>query len=392
MAALQERLPASFRGISYLSLKGHTESGRHEVLHEYPDASHRYAEDNGLRVPDFHETALIHGADAIARMRRFEAALRTPGPGTLIHPDHGRQWVQVGKYSLKHDQGDIGVYTFEIAFHVTGPPIFPGILSGIAAAITGLSASALTAMFNEFKSALVSPVSYLSQQVLGGAASAIIGTVAAEFGNVATVALMARQVARSPEYIVADAQRFGDTLFATMRAPFDDLTVPQSRLWSGMADVADAATAVLADAAAITPNTPDLASRQTALVLLGATMMQAAFVSLCEAAAGKTYATVAEVSADIATLSDMRRSLAGIMTSPAVKAAVDHIYAETMQVLQKEQVTLPDVMKIRVNELPASEIAYQLYDGIGDLTTLVGLNAGQSPALYDEQVSVLRRY
>lgn len=348
-------------------------------------------EDNGLRVPNFKVNALVHGADAIARLRRLESALDTPGPATLVHPLYGRQWCQVGQYHTKHDDKDVGVYRIEISFHVTGPPVFPGPLSGIAAAITGLSTSALVSLFSEFQSAYVAPVSVISQGVLGAAVGSIVGAVSSEFGNVETVGTLARQFARTPEMVVTDAGQLGGTLHALIRAPFDDLGVPQDRLWNGMHDVGNAAIDIMTQAAAIAGTTPDLANRAAGMAVLGATMQEAAFIALCEAAAGKDYATTQEVANDVSILSDHRRTLSGLTKIPAIKQQIDKLYAETMQALQKEAVTLPDVVTIRVNEMPASQIAYSLYESMADLPTLIGLNAGQSPICYDESTSILRR-
>lgn len=392
MASLQELLSASFRGVPFLVPEGTKESGRHEVRHDYPDSSQAYIEDNGLRVPQFKVQAIVHGASALSWLRRLEGALNAPGPATLVHPIYGRQWCQAGQYNTKHDDKEVGVYHIDITFHVTGPPVFPGPLSGIAAAITGLSTSALVSLFNEFQSAFVTPVSTISQLVLGSAVGAIVGAVSAEFGNVETVGTLARQFARTPELIVSDATRLGPMLSNLMRAPFDDTSVPQDRLWLGMQDVGNAAIDIMAQAAAISGTTPDLSQRAAGMAILGATMQEAAFVSLCEAAAGKDYATTQEVANDVAILSDHRRTLSGLSKIPAIRTQIDRLYAETMAVLQKDQVTLPDVVQMRVNELPASQIAYNLYEGMGYLQTVVGLNAGQSAVLYDETVNVLCRH
>lgn len=436
MGALQDLIPASFRGVSFYVPSGSVESGRHAVKHEYPDSNTRYVEDNGLRVPDLKIHALVSGVEAIARARRLENALSMVGPGTLMHPLKGALWVQVDTYHLHHKDAAVGIYEFDIVFHVTGPPMFPGLVSGIAAAITGLATSALFAMWQSFQAAFGSvlgvgsvvsgisgiagissggvsglltsarygSVSGLSTAVLSQATSAplsgttaatVLDAVAAVGGDMATafgasqvVTLMARMLGRFHD---VQPSSIALSLYALTRAPFEDQdAVSQSDLWAGFLALSDRAQAILADAVAITPTTTDLIVRRNALTVLGTTVQATAFCGLCEAAVGKTYRTADTVAEDVATLNTVYDLTAELNIGTEDRNRLSHLLAETVSVLHREQVTLPSVIGFEVPEMPASVLCYHLYESDTDLETIVGLNDGRTPVLYDGSINVLR--
>lgn len=395
MGALQELVAASFRGVPFLVPNGTVESGRHAVRHEFPDSNTRFIEDNGLRVPDFKVTAVVSEPGALAKMRRLETALKTPGPGTLVHPTHGRQFVQVNTYHLHHKDSEVGIYTFDIVFHVTGPPVFPGLLSGIAASITGLSALALVGLFNSF----VSQVSSLAISALSGATFAVvvnaIGSVAshvsAAFGSVAGVRAATLALIGVPGRIVSDTAAFAGNMQALFEAPFAATdTVLQSDLWRGYMGMLTLAREQTAAALAIPTSTVDYTIRREVLLLTATALQAASFVALCHAAAGKKYETAEQIEVDVAVLVDAFDGLAELDLLTADRNRLSGMLSETVAVLQRLEVTLPRVVSFAVPEMPASVLAYMLYDSDDKQQTLVGLNAGQNPILYNGAVNVLR--
>jgi prophage DNA circulation protein len=395
MAAFQQLIPASFRGVPFLCPQGTKDGGRHAVKHDYPDSNTRFVEDNGLIVPDFKIHCVVHGVDAIARLRRLEAAINTPGPGTLVHPIHGRQFVQAGKYSVKHDDKEVGVYSVECEFHVTGPANFPGLITGIAASISGLSASAIGALFAAFSAGLdgIASARQFTQAttaVLTGAVGSVTSVMTRAFGEVAGIQSAVDALTRFPERALSDVTGLARQFETMVRAPLGDLTVSQQRLFDGFVSLHETAAQITYAAALIVPNTDDLFVRQSGLLAIGSTMQVVAFASICEVVAGKKYATSEQVSGDIATVSQMRDALPVVLLSAADVQRLTRLYADTVAVLAKEQVALPEVREIRVHQFPASVLAYQLYETDADLQTIIGLNAGRNPILYDGTVNILR--
>lgn len=393
MAALQELIPASFRGVPFLVPHGTVDSGRHAVKHEYPDSNTRYVEDNGLRVPDIKLKAVVHGANVLSRVRRLEAALQAVGPGTLVHPLSGRKFVNVDTYQLTHTDESVGVYEFDIVFLVTGPPVFPGPLSAIAASITGLSSSALMGLFANFQSALALPT-ILTGATLGAITSALnmVASVAVNaFGSVAAVRVFAATLARAPNMFTSDAKFMAASLQSLFRAPFEDTSVPAADLWRGSADFIVSGTSILAAASSIDGNTIDRTARRSVLEVIGTSVIVSGFIGLCEASASKTYSTAEQVSDDIRELVSVHAEISELSIMTDDRNRLAQLLSETVAVLQKQSVVLPSIASIVVNSLPASVMAYWLYDDDKSLQTIVGLNDGQSPILYEGAVNVLRQ-
>lgn len=394
MGALQELVAASFRGVSFLVPHGTVESGRHAVRHEYPDSSTRFVEDNGLRVPEFKVTAIVHEPGALAWMRRLESALKTPGPGTLVHPTHGRQFVQVHTYHLHHKDSEVGIYTFDIVFLVTGPPVFPGLLSGIAASITGLSALALVGLFQAFQSQIAS----LGLGAIGGttfaAVQSAVGALTTEtraaFASVSGVRAAVVSLEAAPGRIVTDVATFANDVEAVFSAPFSDLETLQIDLWRGYMGMLTLARTQVAAASAIPTSTLDYAVRRTVLTQFATVFVGASFVALCHAAAGKTYDTAEQVEVDIGTLVGAYDSLTELDLLTVDRNRLSGLLSETVAVLQRLEITLPHIIAFKVPEMPASVLTYMLYDSDDKMQTIVGLNAGKNPVLYDGTVNVLR--
>ena len=394
MGALQELVGASFRGIPFLTPSGTGESGRHSIKHEYPDSNMRYVEDNGLVVPDFKLKCVIHGSDALQRLRSFEAALNTPGPGTLIHPLHGRKFVQVmGPTSTKYDDNNVGVYEIAVTFSVTGPPFFPGALTGIAAAITGMSSSALGIMFSAFQSGFSIPLSVASQIAISTSASNIISQVANVFGAAQSVQSLANSFTSFPDELVRDATGLASVLQRIVQAPIDAVEeVIPSELWSGFIEVYEAAKQQNDVATAIEADTLDKATRKGSILTIANTMAAAAICGLCVAAAAKTYQTSDEVSSDSSRIIDIFQEFLdgyGDAIGPETREALSELVNETISVLQNDAVSLPNVTQSKVWEMPASVLTYLLYEGDANLQTIIELNESQSPILLDGVVNVL---
>ena len=195
MVALVDLQPASFRGAAFLCPKDHVKEGRNTIDHKYPNSSYRYAEDNGYTPPEFDMTCVLHGPNLLSDFSRLRSALNTPGPGTLRHPWYGAQYCAVkGPWKVCRDDRDSGVLELEVTFLVTGPPAFPGLVSGIAATISTLSASAVTASFAAFTAEFKMPGAPFSQDYVVNLMNNVASTVHANFPKTADVASAANSV------------------------------------------------------------------------------------------------------------------------------------------------------------------------------------------------------
>lgn len=380
---------ASFKGARFLVPHDEVEEGRNAVSHEYPDASHRYVEDNGRIPPRFTISALVHGSDVAAKAARLRSALMSPGPGVLKHPWAGTQFVQVeGPYRVRREDRQAGIVEFEITFAVTGAPILPGIVSGVAALVTGLASSAVTSLFSSFTSRFGGASGGVSATRLADGIALVASALDAKTGSSSDAAskLISRagQIVRDPAY--------GEAIFVeAFRAPFDDDTLTNPTLVSAFTDAHTAASVVSLDADAILPTTADLARRRSDMAVLGATLQAASFASLADAMAGRTYLTGEDVDADEDLLADVFGQVQSTELDQDIHDELVKIYTATSEVLRDVAVRLPRLSQIDVKSMSASVLAYNLYESETDLMTLVALNLDQDPVLLGGATSVLVR-
>jgi hypothetical protein len=236
----------------------------------------------------------------------------------------------------------------------------------------------------------VGAMSARSLLVVGGALASAASAISGAFGQVADVRRLAATVARQPEALLLETGRLEPVMAALFRAPLEDRAVSQRELWHGFEAVRQQAIEIRASAAG-PADTVDVATRHAALEALGAAIETAAFLSMCEAAAGKEYATADEVGHDLAVLTEARASIAEITLDPAVRELAIAAFVETTEVLEAQQVALPYVKAIEIVDMPASVLTYMLYDSDENLPAIVGLNPTLSPLLYDGQVDVMIR-
>lgn len=86
---LDDLFEASFKGATFLFRRGSKEFGRKTITHEYVGTTDRYVEDLSGLDDIFSITAIITGPDYLDKRNSFESALKSKGPGILIHPFYG---------------------------------------------------------------------------------------------------------------------------------------------------------------------------------------------------------------------------------------------------------------------------------------------------------------
>lgn len=117
---------ASFRGVAFGVADAGLEAGRRAVVHEFPQRDLPYVEDMGAAPARFTLQAFVLGAAYLEQRDQLEAALKKPGPGTLVHPWYGELEVaQFAPYRVRHSAQDGGMAVFELSFCLQNAPSSP---------------------------------------------------------------------------------------------------------------------------------------------------------------------------------------------------------------------------------------------------------------------------
>ncbi len=379
---------ASFRGASFLVPADDAEEGRQAVKHNYPDASFQYMEDNGLLPPCFKITAVLHGDGLPGKLSRLRRALNTPGPGVLKHPYYGTQFVQVdGTYQVHRDDRQSGVIERHIPSAVTGPPRLPGLVSGVAAYVSGLVGAAISTLFSAFVSSYGTPTSSRTASAISVAVVSLADVLDLSFGQATSAPA---QMLANPDKWVRNPSKLSELLIESFNAPLADVTISNRDLVTKFASVADTASGLIEDAAAINATTPDLVLRRASIEALGVFCEASAFSAMADAMAGRTYTTADEVEFDEAYLTDLFEVTQSRGLPAEQHAEMAAIYIATSEVLRDTAVRLPRLAEVAANNIPASVLAYELYENNGmtdtvvesRVQTLVDLNLEQDPILF----------
>ena len=125
--------------------------------------------------------------------------------------------------------------------------------------------------------------------------------------------------------------------------------------------------------------TLDQEARGIALYMLGIYTEAMAFAALCEACVARGYTTseqVVSVEADLMGRWDVIQS----RSLPAdIHRVLRDLLTETSAVLAGIEVRLPRVVEIDTHMMPASVLAYTLYDSDARQQQIVDLNCGDRP-------------
>lgn len=384
---LADLQPASFRGARFLVPKDSFEDGRNTIEHLYPDSSLHYMEDNGKHPGEFSVTAILHGADLQAKLRRLMRALNTPGPGTLKHPYFGSKLVAVcGPYKGERQDTNSGVITLDIKFKETGPPLLPALVSGVAAFVSGLATSAVTALFSQFVANYgVTSLLLSSRDQIGEVVTRLADGAVASFGS-SQAGLRLSSAAAS---YVDLPEIMGEQLSAMMRAPIDNLDNPSERLSVWYRDLMDLSTVEVDRVVATPATTFTIENRRQALLTVTQWVEVCAYILLCQSIATRTYATASEVERQEADLIARWELIQTRDLPEEITRRVREIVTATSEVLRDQAVRLPNTTTIDVVMSPASVITYMLYDSEARLPVIVDLNPNTNPILLTGPVTVL---
>lgn len=142
----------SFRGVPfYVRGTAQTSVGRRVEIHEYPQRDEAYPEDLGLKADAFTIEALVLGPDYFRARDALIDALKTPGPGTLIHPYYGKRTVTLAspaRISETPDEG--GLARFSLDFVEAGENVEPAATTDTQAVVDQRATAARTASGDAF--------------------------------------------------------------------------------------------------------------------------------------------------------------------------------------------------------------------------------------------------
>lgn len=125
MSWRDQYLKASFRNVPFYVESHELSGGRRGVSHEYVQRDKPFAEDTGKQARSFTVEAYILGTDYFAARDALLTALETEGPGELVHPYLGRQFVQAFGFRMRETTRDGGFVSFSITFTEAGEAAFP---------------------------------------------------------------------------------------------------------------------------------------------------------------------------------------------------------------------------------------------------------------------------
>lgn len=147
--------PAAFRGVRFDVVDVSHEVGRRIVTHFFPGVDAQAREDQGEMRGPIAVAGFLIGDDYVGRARALDAALRAPGPGTLVHPWLGELRVVVpAGAKIKFSVSELRVMRFEATFEPEAGSLAGGVstlsrlvssLDLVRSAASGLVTAALAA-------------------------------------------------------------------------------------------------------------------------------------------------------------------------------------------------------------------------------------------------------
>jgi prophage DNA circulation protein len=138
--------PATFRGAEFHVEVREKESGRRDVLHEFPHRDQPYSEDLGRRARRFSVNGYVIGPNYITLRDALIAALEVEGPASLVLPTQGQQQVQVDHYTVTERRERGGVAEFQMTFTEAGGPVSYSTNTATVAAVSDAATAASQAV------------------------------------------------------------------------------------------------------------------------------------------------------------------------------------------------------------------------------------------------------
>lgn len=212
-----------FRNAEFVLQDDSLELGRRTQVHEYPERDRPYVEDLGRKADQFSLDLYVVGPNYDRARDALIAALREPGPGTLVHPRHGTMRVAVVSARKNESNRRGGMARFSVTFVEAGDDAFPSSVADTARQVEAAADDAL----QEAEAAFVETYSVEGQpQFFVDAISAEVDRTFADInaavGDVTgPIASAIREPANMASAIVDGVMTIGRTI----EEPFDALRI-----------------------------------------------------------------------------------------------------------------------------------------------------------------------
>lgn len=147
---------ASFRGVPFKVASTDNGFGRRNVLHQYPMRNIPYVEDLGEDVDEYSVRGYViqnidNNFDYFNERDALITALKTSGPGTLVHPFLGEvQVTLLGKARVSEDFSEGGIARFDMSFIQAGESKYPESSTDPKQAMDDAASSAFSKIKDEF--------------------------------------------------------------------------------------------------------------------------------------------------------------------------------------------------------------------------------------------------
>ena len=396
MAIGSDRLPASFRGVSFLVTSESESGGKKHDTHEYPNADFRFTEELGMLSPTFTLQGIVHGENANSRRSALINALSRRGVGTLVHPARGTVQVQCISYVASSENENNGQHAFSMTFQASrqNATLSPGLLSASSISVRVFSAIGL--MQTAFSSAYQTPDGTLNITSAQNKLTSISSDLSTAFSVpnlVQSQASMFRSALRVFNDGITQNSLSGsrtasslNALFATTENIFTNAGDGLSP-WLGLTTFGD-------DDQEIDRTTFNRTQREENRLILNDYVRIYSFAGALEAASFRDYSTDTEI---IEAKQVLTQAFDDVFLTPDsvigrdedIKSPISDIYADTLRILDEKIINTPRVVSVNVASSSAALTSYLYYASIDREDTIAGLNPSVNRSAYLEEVRVL---
>ncbi|TXE27152.1 DNA circulation protein [Serratia marcescens] len=110
-------MPASYRGVTFDCIYTRDTLAKDTVVYAYPYRDGAEVDDQGMKAMNFRLTAIFFGNRYQTQLKAFLKALKTAGPGELVHPVYGPiPRVQFLEAGVEHEVEPLNAVTVELVF------------------------------------------------------------------------------------------------------------------------------------------------------------------------------------------------------------------------------------------------------------------------------------
>lgn len=382
----------SFKGINFHTRITETTISRNVVNHSYVLTNDVFSEDLGRQADQYSLEIFFVGDNYFAERDSFIAACSDGKVGTLIHPYLGQKEVLVQNYSIKENAEDGGLSTLSVSFVEKGSSKFPQITEDSTfrlntavntvqtvsetnftqnAKLLGVTDFARTGMTKVFN-----PVLRTMDTLLSG--GSFINNISLNgISSFAQIRANLNSLLNPVPTLLSSAPAFANLFIQTLRLINSTTTDGKAvrGIFKAGRDAESVPIPVNTQQEEIHNSNQDISVRLIETICIACeveTFLKSTFESRDEAI---------NIRNDIATQID---SLLNTSIEDEEYQALKTLKSETIKFLPPENLDLPSIRKIRINEtLPSLVMTYQVYNSIELDSDIISRNAIINPNFVD---------